>query len=92
MSRVRFNKEMMSIEIDLGSELYSIGLEEQCCDQAGMLDTIFRLAGQRWCTPEILFDFMRCLDETCILVHGEKAQSLFSQFAAGKMLKWGWRK
>jgi len=53
-----------------------------------MLDSILQVAGKRWCTPEILYDFIRCLDEACLEVHKEHARALLCPYGRDRKIVW----
>ncbi len=87
MSKAIFNRNKLTLELEMGNGLYTVELE-QCTDSAGMLDAILQVVGHRCCTLEILSDFMKCLNETCLEMHGETVQALFCPCGFGRKVKW----
>jgi D-glycero-D-manno-heptose 1,7-bisphosphate phosphatase len=84
----RFDQDELVIVISEGSSSeYRIDLK-QCTDAAKMLDAILQLARKAWCTPDILFDVLLCIEEASKKVHGSTAQNVFCPLGQVRSVIW----
>ena len=90
MTKVYFQKSNLTIQIESndGKEwLYEVDLEK-CTDSAQILDYILQIAGKEWCTPQILYDLTKEIEEACKKVHGKNAQLVFCPFGQNQQVSW----
>lgn len=89
MAKVYFDKENLTIQIDHenGGNIYYIDLEE-CKNSAQLLDWIFQIIEKTWCTPQIMFDILKCIDDACHEVHGNYVQGVYCPWGKSKQVNW----
>ncbi len=89
MSNAIFNREKLTIEVNTGKghSPYEVDLE-RCTNSAKMLDFIFQVAAKRWCTPEVLLDFIRAIEQACYEVHDKPVQATFCPNGIDQTVQW----
>ena len=78
LRNAQFKEKDLVIKIydDRGKEKYEIDLERTTTKKE-LLDWIFHLLGKNWLTPNMLYDFLICLDDTCRDRFDSGARSLY---------------
>jgi hypothetical protein len=66
---------------------HEIDLNE-CTDAARMLDALLLLSRKTWCTPDILFDVVLCMEEASQKVHNTTAQNVFCPLGQFRSTTW----
>lgn len=84
----RFDGDRMTISLNEGSALeYRLDLTE-CTSAARMLDAILHVAHQSWCTSQMVFDLVQCIEAASHRVYGMSAQSLFCSLGTTHAITW----
>jgi putative alpha-1,2-mannosidase len=89
MNGVRFNREMLTIEVDQGrgGAFYEIDLE-RCNTPAQMLDWIYQLHGKAWVTATIMYEILGAFERACREVFGTSVQGLFCPGGTNQRVDW----
>jgi hypothetical protein len=83
-----FQKDRLTIHVDTGGHRsYPVDLKT-CTNSAEMLDWILQIAGKGGCTPEMLYDLVKCIEQACFDVHGKSAQGVFCPFGKDQTVQW----
>jgi hypothetical protein len=94
-NRVRFawmNEKECSIFIaDEHGYEYEITIEDRT-DSAELLDIIFQIYHKPWMSPDLLHDFLICLDYACFEVFGHFLQGVYCPCGNGHAVDWILRK
>jgi len=79
MIKTTFNPKELTINFDDTEQdnLYEIDMEEINTNPEELLDYIFQIAGKNWCTPEVLKDFINCIENACQKMYGINAQGVY---------------
>lgn len=84
---VRFLREHLVIVVDTGLREHEIDIRD-VTSSAALLETILQVANKGWCTPEILFHFITCVNHACQEVHGAPAHEVFCHGGQDRRVTW----
>ncbi len=86
-TELRFLPEYKVIVIDSGIRQREVDVSG-CTNSATTLECVLQVAQKEWCTPKILFDFIQCLDQACLEVHGDHAVEVFCPGGQDRQVRW----
>lgn len=88
--RVYFQESNLTIQIESANQkywLYEIDLEK-CIDSTEVLDYILQIADKQWCTPQLIFDLLKEINQASLKIHGVNAQAVFCQQGLNQKVSW----
>ena len=86
--KVRFNRESLTIDIQVHPHyVYDIDLE-RCTDSAGLLDWILQVSNKTWCDGDLLKQLLECLRDAAWECFHTTLQGLYCPFGESKSVDW----
>jgi D-glycero-D-manno-heptose 1,7-bisphosphate phosphatase len=83
-----FNQDVLTITLNPGTlSEHEFDLKE-CTDSATLLDSILDVSSKVWCTPQMLFDLLLCIEEASTKMHGLPTRKLFCPLGLNRNVTW----